>query len=213
MKKPIVAPGGIPRIAGLIVPLGVIALGAFYGLPLAVLGLATAALVLVVALLWASVSSLAGETELSLDEALSYGAPSAEEEQKLAVLRALTDLEFERSVGTISEEDYREFSGRYRAEAKRIIARVDDYLIETMLTTVLAFGAYLVAERFHVSGVLATVAAGIVTGNLGLKGMSPTTRIVLFNFWEFLAFVANSLVFLLIGFGIDMEVQRQQPIA
>lgn len=87
----------------------------------------------------------------------------------------------------------------------QIIARVDDYLIETMLTTVLAFGAYLVAERFHVSGVLAVVAAGIVTGNIGLKGMSPTTRIVLFNFWEFLAFVANSLVFLLIGLDVNLR--------
>lgn len=87
----------------------------------------------------------------------------------------------------------------------QIIARVDDYLIETMLTTVLAFGAFLVAERFHVSGVLAVVAAGIVTGNVGLKGMSPTTKIVLFNFWEFLAFVANSLVFLLIGLDVNLR--------
>lgn len=87
----------------------------------------------------------------------------------------------------------------------QVIARVDDYLIETMLTTVLAFGAYLVAERFHVSGVLAVVAAGIITGNVGLKGMSPTTRIVLFNFWEFLAFVANSLVFLLIGLDVNLR--------
>ncbi|HEX8268111.1 MAG TPA: cation:proton antiporter [Pyrinomonadaceae bacterium] len=86
----------------------------------------------------------------------------------------------------------------------QIIARVDDYLIETMLTTVLAFGAYLVAERFHVSGVLAVVAAGMLTGNIGLEGMSPTTRIVLFNFWEFLAFVANSLVFLLIGLEVNL---------
>ncbi len=87
----------------------------------------------------------------------------------------------------------------------QIIARVDDYLIETMLTTVLAFGAYLVAERFHVSGVLSVVAAGIIIGNVGLKGMSPTTRIVLFNFWEFLAFVANSLVFLLIGLDVNLR--------
>lgn len=87
----------------------------------------------------------------------------------------------------------------------QVIARVDDYLIETMLTTVLAFGAYLVAERLHVSGVLAVVAAGIITGNIGLKGMSPTTRIVLFNFWEFLAFVANSLVFLLIGLDVNLR--------
>lgn len=87
----------------------------------------------------------------------------------------------------------------------QIIARVDDYLIETTLTTVLAFGAYLMGERFHVSGVLAVVAAGIVTGNIGPKGMSPTTKIVLFNFWEYLAFVANSLVFLLIGLDVNLR--------
>jgi Na+:H+ antiporter len=47
--------------------------------------------------------------------------------------------------------------------------------------------------------VRAVVAAGLMCGNLGPQGMSPTTRIVLFNFWEFVAFLANSLVFLLIG--------------
>ena len=86
----------------------------------------------------------------------------------------------------------------------RLIARLDDYLIETTLTTVLAFGAYLIAERLHVSGVLAVVAAGLVNGNIGPHGMSPTTRIVLFNFWEYLAFVTNSLVFLLIGLEVNI---------
>jgi CPA1 family monovalent cation:H+ antiporter len=86
----------------------------------------------------------------------------------------------------------------------RLISRLDDYLIETTLTTVLAFGAYLVAERLHFSGVLAVVAAGLVNGNLGPRGMSPTTRIVLFNFWEYLAFVTNSLVFLLIGLQVNI---------
>jgi len=85
-----------------------------------------------------------------------------------------------------------------------IIGRVDDYLIETTLTTVLAFGSYLVAERFHFSGVLAVVIAGIVCGNAGPKGMSPTTRIVLFKFWEYAAFLANSLVFLLIGLDVSI---------
>jgi Na+:H+ antiporter len=87
----------------------------------------------------------------------------------------------------------------------KLIARVDDYLIETTLTTILAYGAYLLAERFHVSGVLAVVAAGLVNGNLGPAGMSPTTRIVIFNFWEYVAFVVNSLVFLLIGLDIDVH--------
>ncbi len=87
----------------------------------------------------------------------------------------------------------------------QISARIDDYLIETTLTTVLAFGSYLVAEQLHVSGVLAVVGAGIIMGNLGLRGMSPTTRIVLFNFWEYLAFITNSLVFLLIGSEVNLR--------
>jgi CPA1 family monovalent cation:H+ antiporter len=96
----------------------------------------------------------------------------------------------------------------------RLIERVDDYLIETTLTTVLAFGAYLAAERLHLSGVLAVVAAGLINGNIGPRGMSPTTRIVLFNFWEYVAFLANSLVFLLIGLKVNIPtlVQSWQAI-
>ncbi len=85
-----------------------------------------------------------------------------------------------------------------------ILARIDDYLIETTLTTVLAYGTYLVAEHFHVSGVLAVVMAGLINGNIGPKAMSPTSRIVIFNFWEYVAFLANSFVFLLIGMNIQM---------
>lgn len=86
----------------------------------------------------------------------------------------------------------------------QIIGRVDDYLIETTLTTVLAYGSYLLAESFHVSGVLAVVAAGLINGNIGPKGMSPTTRIVVFNFWEYAAFLANTFVFMLIGLRIHL---------
>ncbi|HLE15506.1 MAG TPA: Na+/H+ antiporter [Anaerolineales bacterium] len=87
-----------------------------------------------------------------------------------------------------------------------LVNRIDDYLIETTLTTILAFGSYLIAEQlFGVSGVLAVVAAGLVTGNVGPAGMSPTTRIVLFNFWEYAAFIANSFIFLLIGLQIDLS--------
>lgn len=97
----------------------------------------------------------------------------------------------------------------------RLIARIDDYLIETTLTTVLAFGSYLIAEQLHFSGVLAVVAAGLINGNLGPQGMSPTTRIILFNFWEYIAFLANSLVFLLIGLEVDIPalLNSWQPIA
>lgn len=87
----------------------------------------------------------------------------------------------------------------------QLIALLDDYLIETTLTTVLAFGAFVVAEQLHVSGVLAVVGAGLVNGNIGSRGMSPTTRVVLYNFWEFAAFAVNSLVFLLIGSQVKLS--------
>ena len=89
--------------------------------------------------------------------------------------------------------------------ASQIIGRIDDALVETTLTTVLAFGSYLVGEHvLGVSGVLAVVAAGIVNGNVGPRGMSATTRVVVFNFWEYSAFLANSFIFLLIGLTIDI---------
>jgi len=96
----------------------------------------------------------------------------------------------------------------------RLIARIDDYLIEITLTTVLAYGTYLVAEQLHFSGVLAVVAAGLITGSLGPQGMSPTTRIVLYNFWEYITFLVNSLVFLLIGLDVDIRalLGAWQPI-
>jgi CPA1 family monovalent cation:H+ antiporter len=87
----------------------------------------------------------------------------------------------------------------------QVIGRIDDPLVETTLTAVLAFGSYLLAESLHVSGVLAVVAAGLVNGNVGPRGMSPTTRIVVFNFWETAAFLANSFVFLLVGLAIDLN--------
>ncbi len=89
--------------------------------------------------------------------------------------------------------------------ASELIGRIDEPLVETTLTLILAFGAYLVAEAFHVSGVLAVVAAGLVNGNAGPRGMSPTTRVVVYNFWETAAFLANSFVFLLVGFAIDLS--------
>jgi hypothetical protein len=117
-------------IAPLTTLLVAIVLGTLYGVQLVVLTLAGGALLLVITLLWNSVQALAGESELSFEEAFSMGARSAEEEQKRAVLRALKDLDYERSVGKISEEDYHEFSARYRAEAKRLIRDLDENLAE-----------------------------------------------------------------------------------
>jgi hypothetical protein len=87
--------------------------------------LAGGALLGVIALVWGSVQSLTGEADLTLDEALGLGAPTAQEEQKRAVLRALKDLEYERSVGKVDEADYAELRDRYRADARRLLEQVD----------------------------------------------------------------------------------------
>jgi len=99
--------------------------GTVQGPALAILVLAGGALFGVIAILWASVRTLFGETPLSGADAYALGAPRAEEEQKRAVLRALKDLEFERSVGKISDEDYAELVAKYRAEAKRLLRILD----------------------------------------------------------------------------------------
>jgi CPA1 family monovalent cation:H+ antiporter len=90
--------------------------------------------------------------------------------------------------------------------ASKLISRVDDARIEITLTTLVAYGSYLAAEHMHVSGVIATVSAGLVVSALGVKeGMSAKTRVALFGFWEYLAFVINSMVFLLIGVSVHIS--------
>lgn len=79
-------------------------------------------------LIWSSLQGLMGEAPLTLEEAISLGAPSAEEEQKRAVLRALKDLEYERAVGKINDDDYSNLAAHYRKEAKRLLQAVDQDL-------------------------------------------------------------------------------------
>ena len=78
--------------------------------------------------------------------------------------------------------------------------RFDLPLVEQSLTLVAAYGAYLLAEKLGGSGVIATVTTGLILGNFGSRiGMSPRTRVIVSEFWEFLSFFVNSIVFLLIG--------------
>ena len=79
--------------------------------------------------------------------------------------------------------------------------------IEITLTTILAYFGFLVAEHgFHVSGVMAVVAAGVTIGGWGRSKISPSVEKYLDNFWEYMAFVANALIFLLVGLRIDLGV-------
>jgi CPA1 family monovalent cation:H+ antiporter len=81
-----------------------------------------------------------------------------------------------------------------------------DHLVELAFTTVAAYGSFLLAEHFRLSGILATVTAGIMLGNLGpLGAITDKGREAVEAFWEFAAFVANSLVFLLLGLHLAQQ--------
>jgi CPA1 family monovalent cation:H+ antiporter len=85
----------------------------------------------------------------------------------------------------------------------RFTEKIDEPQIEITLTTILAYSSYLIAQSLHLSGVIATVSAGLMIGNLGARvGMSARTRVALWSFWEYFSFVINSLVFLLIGLQV-----------
>lgn len=78
--------------------------------------------------------------------------------------------------------------------------RTEDHLVEITLTTVAAYGSFLLAEHFGLSGVLATITAGLAMGNIKHNNaISARGREAVQAFWEYAAFVVNSMVFLLIG--------------
>ena len=105
----------------------VILAGVFVDAPTALLVAAAGALIAVIAVFWSSLRTLLGETALTGADVYVLSAPShMEEEQKRAVLRALKDIEFERNVGKISEEDYQQLAAKYRAEAKRLLQAIDE---------------------------------------------------------------------------------------
>ena len=81
-----------------------------------------------------------------------------------------------------------------------IAGRTEDRLVEITLTTIAAWGSFLLAEHFGGSGILASLTAGLMIGNFGWLGaISDTSRPHLLAAWDYFAFLANSFVFLLIG--------------
>lgn len=81
-----------------------------------------------------------------------------------------------------------------------VAGRTEDHLVEITLTTVAAYGSFFLAEHFHASGVLAALTAGLLTGNIGpLGAISNKGREAVETFWEYVTFVVNSLIFILIG--------------
>lgn len=72
-------------------------------------------------------------------------------------------------------------------------------------TTILAFGSFIIADYlFELSGVMSVIAAGIITRTYGRKAMAEYTQLYIVPYWEFMAFVANSFIFLLLGLKEDL---------
>lgn len=91
--------------------------------------------------------------------------------------------------------------------ASKLTSYFDDHLLEVTLTAILAYGSYLLAEMIHVSPVIATICAGLVMSNYGSRiGMSANTRHAVHLFWEYAGFLVNSLVFILIGLQMKLDL-------
>jgi CPA1 family monovalent cation:H+ antiporter len=90
--------------------------------------------------------------------------------------------------------------------ATMILENVDDYLLEATATTIVAYGSYVLAEAFDVSGIIAVIVAGLVASGIGERtGSRKRTRESVNQFWEYAAFLANSMLFVLIGLAVDLR--------
>jgi len=77
---------------------------------------------------------------------------------------------------------------------------IDDYKVEVLVTVAIVAGGYYVAGHMHVSGPLAMVVAGIITGNKTRhEALSDTSKDYLVKFWELIDEILNAILFMLIG--------------
>jgi CPA1 family monovalent cation:H+ antiporter len=98
--------------------------------------------------------------------------------------------------------------------ASRAIAATRERPIQLAITIVLAYGSYQLAAVFGLSGILATVIAGIVLGTM-MRRSARAAPVVdeVEDLWEVIAFALTSVVFLLIGFAIDLPALGNAPLA
>jgi len=88
-----------------------------------------------------------------------------------------------------------------------MLRSIDNYKVEVLITLAMVMGGYSFADKLHVSGPLAMVVAGIITGNKGkMLAMSDTTRDYLGKFWSLIDEILNAVLFLLMGFEMLVVV-------
>ncbi len=81
-------------------------------------------------------------------------------------------------------------------------------LVEITLTVIAAYIAYYIAENvFHVSGVVAVVALGLIMAGFGRTRISPEVADFLHHFWQMMAHIANTLIFVLVGIIIATRIR------
>jgi CPA1 family monovalent cation:H+ antiporter len=84
-----------------------------------------------------------------------------------------------------------------------MLRSLDEHILEIMITLALVAGIYSIALKWHLSGPIAVVVAGLLIGNHGAQfAMSDSTREHVFNFWELIDELLNSVLFLLIGLEV-----------
>ena len=86
-----------------------------------------------------------------------------------------------------------------------LLAPAEDPRVEITLTTVCAFASFLGAGYLGVSDVMAVIGAGLTVGNYGRTKISPHVIRPLEHYWAYLAFAANSIVFLLVGLSLRAD--------
>jgi CPA1 family monovalent cation:H+ antiporter len=91
---------------------------------------------------------------------------------------------------------------------------IENLSIKISLTIVMTYASFVIAEHaFHVSGVIAVVLAGLASGSYGQIKLSQSMLEFIKEFWEFLAFVMNSLIFFLVGLVIALRLDVGSFIA
>ena len=121
-------------------------------------------------------------------------------------LEAGTSLVLLAGGGTLAGLAVAALIGEVRVRLMRFC--VDDPTIQTMLSLLTPYAAYLVAERLSVSGILAVVAAGFYAGMHDTKHLSVATRRHAWEVWEMLLYVFNGLAFLLLGLQLKGVLER-----
>jgi len=94
-----------------------------------------------------------------------------------------------------------------------IVGRTDDALVEITLTTIAAYGSFLLAEHFDASGIISALTAGLLIGGFGPRFLSREGRDRVRWAWEYFAFLANSFVFILIGMSIASQPLHRLGLA